>query len=341
MSSKPTVLVMDDTPSNLDVLTGILKDTYQVKVAINGHIGMKIAKTVPQPDLILLDIMMPEIDGFEVCRQLKAQPNTAHIPIIFVTAKIEPEDEVKGLSLGAVDYLAKPITPEIALQRVKTHIALYDQQRALSSQVKEKTREINLGKLETLSILGRAAEFKDNETGMHVMRMSHYCEILAKASGMTDEDAETLRDAAPMHDIGKIGIPDSVLLKPGKLDAEEWTIMQKHVEYGVEILGTQSDSKLMKMAIQVAQYHHEKWDGSGYPNRIAGEDIPLVGRIAAVADVFDALTAERPYKKAWSVDEALSLFEEQKGKHFDPRIVELLFENLPQILAVKDKFKDE
>lgn len=341
MSSKPTVLVIDDTPSNLDVLTGILKDTYQVKVAINGHIGMKIAKTVPQPDLILLDIMMPEIDGFEVCRQLKAQPNTAHIPIIFVTAKIEPEDEVKGLSLGAVDYLAKPITPEIALQRVKTHITLYDQQRALSSQVKEKTREINLGKLETLSILGRAAEFKDNETGMHVMRMSHYCEILAKASGMTDEDAETLRDAAPMHDIGKIGIPDSVLLKPGKLDAEEWTIMQKHVEYGVEILGTQSDSKLMKMAIQVAQYHHEKWDGSGYPNRIAGEDIPLVGRIAAVADVFDALTAERPYKKAWSVDEALSLFEEQKGKHFDPRIVELLFENLPQILAVKDKFKDE
>ncbi|WP_261904180.1 HD-GYP domain-containing protein [Vibrio fortis] len=341
MSSKPTVLVIDDTPSNLDVLTGILKDTYQVKVAINGHIGMKIAKTVPQPDLILLDIMMPEIDGFEVCRQLKAQPNTAHIPIIFVTAKIEPEDEVKGLSLGAVDYLAKPITPEIALQRVKTHVALYDQQRALSSQVKEKTREINLGKLETLSILGRAAEFKDNETGMHVMRMSHYCEILAKASGMTDEDAETLRDAAPMHDIGKIGIPDSVLLKPGKLDAEEWTIMQKHVEYGVEILGTQSDSKLMKMAIQVAQYHHEKWDGSGYPNRIAGEDIPLVGRIAAVADVFDALTAERPYKKAWSVDEALSLFEEQKGKHFDPRIVELLFENLPQILAVKDKFKDE
>lgn len=341
MSSKPTVLVIDDTPSNLDVLTGILKDTYQVKVAINGHIGIKIAKTVPQPDLILLDIMMPDIDGFEVCRQLKSQPNTAHIPIIFVTAKIDPEDEVKGLSLGAVDYLTKPITPQIALQRVKTHIALYDQQRALFSQVKEKTREINLGKLETLNILGRAAEFKDNETGMHVMRMSHYCEVLAKALGMTDEDAETLRDAAPMHDIGKIGIPDSVLLKPGKLDADEWITMQKHVEYGVEILGRQSDSKLMQMAIQVAQYHHEKWDGTGYPNQISGEEIPLVGRIAAVADVFDALTAERPYKRAWSVDEALNLFKEQKGKHFDPRIVELLFENLPEILAIKERFKDE
>ena len=341
MSSKPTVLVIDDTPSNLDVLTGILKDTYQVKVAINGHIGIKIAKTVPQPDLILLDIMMPDIDGFEVCRQLKLQPNTAHIPIIFVTAKIDPEDEVKGLSLGAVDYLTKPITPQVALQRVKTHIALYDQQRALFSQVKEKTREINLGKLETLNILGRAAEFKDNETGMHVMRMSHYCEVLAKALGMTDEDAETLRDAAPMHDIGKIGIPDSVLLKPGKLDADEWTTMQKHVEYGVEILGRQSDSKLMQMAIQVAQYHHEKWDGTGYPNQISGEEIPLVGRIAAVADVFDALTAERPYKRAWSVDEALNLFKEQKGKHFDPRVVELLFENLPEILAIKERFKDE
>ncbi|KDN27402.1 chemotaxis protein CheY [Vibrio fortis] len=341
MSSKPTVLVIDDTPSNLDVLTGILKDTYQVKVAINGHIGIKIAKTVPQPDLILLDIMMPDIDGFEVCRQLKSQPNTAHIPIIFVTAKIDPEDEVKGLSLGAVDYLTKPITPQIALQRVKTHIALYDQQRALFGQVKEKTREINLGKLETLNILGRAAEFKDNETGMHVIRMSHYCEVLAKALGMTDEDAETLRDAAPMHDIGKIGIPDSVLLKPGKLDADEWTTMQKHVEYGVEILGRQSDSKLMQMAIQVAQYHHEKWDGTGYPNQISGEQIPLVGRIAAVADVFDALTAERPYKRAWSVDEALNLFKEQKGKHFDPRIVELLFENLPEILAIKERFKDE
>jgi putative two-component system response regulator len=341
MSSKPTVLVIDDTPSNLDVLTGILKDTYQVKVAINGHIGIKIAKTVPQPDLILLDIMMPDIDGFEVCRQLKSQPNTAHIPVVFVTAKIDPKDEVKGLSLGAVDYLTKPITPQIALQRVKTHIALYDQQRALFSQVKEKTREINLGKLETLNILGRAAEFKDNETGMHVMRMSHYCEVLAKALGMTDEDAETLRDAAPMHDIGKIGIPDSVLLKPGKLDADEWTTMQKHVEYGVEILGRQSDSKLMQMAIQVAQYHHEKWDGTGYPNQIAGEEIPLVGRIAAVADVFDALTADRPYKKAWSIEQTLALFEREKGKHFDPMVVDLLIQNLDQILSIKEQFKDD
>ena len=341
MSSKPTVLVIDDTPSNLDVLTGILKDTYQVKVAINGHIGIKIAKTVPQPDLILLDIMMPDIDGFEVCRQLKSQPNTAHIPIIFVTAKIDPEDEVQGLSLGAVDYITKPITPEIARQRVKTHISLYNQKRALHEQVQEKTEEIKLGLLETIKILGRAAEFKDNETGMHVLRMSHYCYILAIAAGMPKEDAETLRDAAPMHDIGKIGIPDAILLKPGKLDGQEWDVMRQHVEFGIEILGNNSDSKLMQMAVQVAQFHHEKWDGSGYPNQISGEDIPLVGRIAAVADVFDALTADRPYKKAWSLEDTLALFERERGKHFDPMVVDLLVENLGQILSIKEQFKDD
>ncbi|MDK9738516.1 two-component system response regulator [Vibrio sp. D404a] len=341
MSSKPTVLVVDDTPSNLDVLTGILKDTYQVKVAINGHVGLKIAKTMPQPDLILLDIMMPDIDGFEVCRQLKSQPNTAHIPIIFVTAKIDPEDEVKGLSLGAVDYITKPITPEIARQRVKTHIALYDQKRVLDEQVQEKTEEIKLGLLETIKILGRAAEFKDNETGMHVLRMSHYCYVLAVAAGMPKEDAETFRDAAPMHDIGKIGIPDAILLKPGKLNDQEWNVMRQHVEFGIEILGNHSDSKLMKMAVEVAQYHHEKWDGTGYPNQLSGDDIPLVGRIAAVADVFDALTADRPYKKAWSIEETLALFEREKGKHFDPMVVDLLIQNLDQILSVKEQFKDE
>ena len=341
MSSKPTVLVIDDTPSNLDVLTGILKDAYQVKVAINGHIGIKIAKTIPQPDLILLDIMMPDIDGFEVCRQLKSQPNTAHIPIIFVTAKIDPEDEVKGLSLGAVDYITKPITPEIARQRVKTHLSLYDQKRALYEQVQEKTEEIKLGLLETIKILGRAAEFKDNETGMHVLRMSHYCYVLAIAAGMPREDAETLRDAAPMHDIGKIGIPDAILLKPGKLDDQEWNVMRQHVEFGIEILGNHSNSKLMKTAVQVAQYHHEKWDGTGYPNQVSGEDIPLVGRIAAVADVFDALTANRPYKQAWSLEDTLALFEREKGKHFDPMVVDLLIQNLDQILSIKEQFKDE
>ncbi|NOH80414.1 two-component system response regulator [Vibrio sp. RE86] len=341
MDSKPVVLIVDDTPSNLDVLTGILGDSYQIKLAINGKLAIKIAQMVPQPDIILLDIMMPELNGYEVCEILKSQPNTAHIPIIFVTAKIEPSDEVKGLELGAVDYITKPITPAIALQRVKTHLALYDHQRTLYQKVKEQTKEIAQGKLETIHSLGRAAEFKDNETGMHVMRMSHYCHVLALAAGMTEQDADTLRDAAPMHDVGKIGIPDSVLLKPGKLDKEEWATMQKHVDYGVEILGSYGDSKLMKVAIEVAKYHHEKWNGSGYPNGIAGEDIPLVGRIAAIADVFDALTSERPYKQAWSIDKTLGLLKEESGQHFDPHLVDLFLANLKQILEIKERFKDE
>jgi len=340
MSEKTTVLIVDDTPENLDVLTGLLKGQYKVKAAKNGAIAIKLAQTKPAPDLILLDIMMPDIDGYEVCRVLKSQPNTAHIPIIFVTAKISPEDEVYGLSLGAVDYITKPINPAIALQRIQTHLSLYDQQQALYLKVKEQTEEINYSKVEMVKRLGRAAEYKDNETGMHVLRMSHYCHVLALACGMTLEDADTLREAAPMHDIGKIGIPDSVLLKPGKLDDEQWEVMQSHVNIGVDILGDTSGSKLLQMAVDVAQFHHEKWNGKGYPNGLSGESIPLVARIAAIADVFDALTSERPYKEAWSVERTITLLEEEKSQHFDPNLVDLFIEKLPDILEIKARFKD-
>ncbi|MBW3697768.1 two-component system response regulator [Vibrio sp. T187] len=340
MTNKATVLIVDDTPENLDVLTGLLKDTYQVKAAKNGTVAIKLAQMNPKPDLILLDIMMPDLDGYQVCEILKSQPDTAHIPIIFVTAKISPEDEVKGLSLGAVDYITKPITPAIALQRVQTHLSLYNQQQALYLKVKEQTAEINHSKIEMVKRLGRAAEYKDNETGMHVLRMSHYCHVLALAVGMTMEDADTLREAAPMHDIGKIGIPDAVLLKPGKLDADEWSVMQTHVNIGVDILGDTSGSKLLEMAADVAQSHHEKWNGKGYPNGLSGNDIPLVARIAAVADVFDALTSERPYKKAWTVEDTFALLLEEKGEHFDPQLVDLFINHLPEILEIKDRFKD-
>ncbi|NOH98373.1 two-component system response regulator [Vibrio sp. 99-70-13A1] len=341
MTHKATVLIVDDTPDNLDVLTGLLKDQYQIRVAKRGAVALKLAQMSPQPDLILLDIMMPEIDGYEVCQILKSQPNTSHIPIIFVTAKISAEDEVKGLSLGAVDYITKPINPAIALQRVAAQLALYHQQKMLYLKVKEQTAEINRSKMEMIERLGRAGEFKDNETGMHVLRMSHFCHVLALACGLSLEDADTLREAAPMHDIGKIGIPDNVLLKQGKLDANEWAIMQTHVAIGVEILGETSGSKLLQVAVQVAQSHHEKWNGQGYPQGLVGEDIPLVARIAAIADVFDALTSERPYKQAWSIEKAVSLLEEEKGQHFDPSLVDLFIENLPQILELKARFKDE
>lgn len=341
MADKATILVVDDTIENLDVLTGLLKQNYQVKAAKSGAIAIKLAQIVPQPDLILLDIMMPDLDGYQVCEILKSQPNTSHIPIIFVTARISPEDEVKGLELGAVDYITKPITPAITLQRVETHLALHDLQRSLYFKVKEQTTEINNSKIEMVKRLGRAAEYKDNETGMHVLRMSYYCRLLALAIGMTMEDADTLREAATMHDIGKIGIHDAVLLKPGKLDPDEWAIMQKHVEIGVDILGTNHDSKLLEMASAVAQHHHEKWNGKGYPQGLKEEQIPLVARIAAIADVFDALTSSRPYKRAWKIEQAVALLEEEKGQHFDPQIVDLFIKHLAEVLDIKSKFKDE
>ncbi|MGC9460197.1 HD domain-containing phosphohydrolase [Vibrio genomosp. F10] len=340
MTERATLLIVDDTAENLDVLTGLFKGTYQVKAAKSGKVAIKLAQMTPQPDLILLDIMMPDIDGYQVCKLLKEHPNTAHIPIIFVTAKISPADEIKGLSLGAVDYITKPVTPAVAIQRVQTQLALYDQKKALYLKVKEQTSEINLSKVEMVKMLGRAAEYKDNETGMHVLRMSHYCHVLALASGMPLEDADLLREAAPMHDIGKIGIPDCVLLKPGKLGKSEWETMQTHVNIGVDILGDTAGSKLLEMAVQVAQNHHEKWNGHGYPQGLSGEQIPLVARIAAIADVFDALTSDRPYKEAWSLERTIALLKEEKGQHFDPNLVTLFLNNLDEILAIQSKFKD-
>lgn len=339
MSEKATILVVDDTPENIDVLVGVLKQDYHIKAAKNGDMALKIARLPTPPDLILLDIMMPGIDGYEVCRQLKNDHTTRHIPIIFVTAKIAQEDELLGLELGAVDYITKPISPPIVKARVKTQLALYNQNRELDRKVKEATAEIAATQMKVVQRLGLAAEYKDNETGMHVVRMSYYSQILAKACGMSESDCDLLLAAAPMHDIGKIGIPDAVLQKPAKLDADEWKVMQSHAAIGAEILGD-DESELLKMAKIVAITHHEKWDGSGYPNGLEGEEIPRIGRIVAIADVFDALTSERPYKKAWSVEDAVGLLQKDAGSHFDPKLVPLFVENLDDILKIKDSFRD-
>ena len=339
-SNKANVLVVDDRPENIDVLSGILKKEYKIKAALNGELAMKIASSLNKPDLILLDVMMPGIDGYEVCRQLKSKPETAKIPIIFVTAKSDVCDEEKGFELGAVDYITKPVSPPIVLSRVKTHLALYDQARHLEKLVQQRTFELNDTRVEIIRRLGRAAEFKDNETGMHVIRMSWFSKFLAEKLGKPDDWCELLYNAAPMHDIGKIGIPDRVLLKPGKLDAEEWATMKKHAEYGAEIIGEHS-SPLLQLAKEVAITHHEKWDGSGYPNGLSGEDIPLAARIVAIADVFDALTSERPYKKAWTEVDAIALLEKEAGSHFDPQLVGPFIECLPQIREVQLRYKDE
>ncbi|WP_394244159.1 HD-GYP domain-containing protein [Vibrio astriarenae] len=341
MVDRLTVLVVDDTPENIEVLAGALGDEYRIKAANSGQVAIKIAQRQPAPDLILLDIMMPEMDGYQVCEILKSQPNTAHIPVIFVTAKISAEDEIRGLQLGAVDYITKPITPLVARQRVKTHLALANQKRELYLQVEEQTKEIRQSKLEMIQRLGRAAEYKDNETGMHVMRMAHYCFLLGQACGMNEKEATLLKNAAPMHDIGKIGIPDGILLKEGKLTNEEWEVMKTHVEIGADILSDNSHSELLQMAYSIAMTHHEKYNGQGYPKGLTGEDIPLVGRIAAIADVFDALTSERPYKQAWSNERAFALIEEEKGAHFDPMLVELFLSMREQVLEIKSRFKDE
>lgn len=335
-----TILVVDDAPENVEVLGGLLGERYNVKVALNGEKALQLVSTYPVPDLILLDVMMPGMDGYEVCHRLKTSIETAKIPIIFVTAKADAADETRGFQLGAADYITKPISPSIVEARVETHLALYDQRQDLEQQVRNRTRELDESRLQIIQRLGRAAEYKDNETGMHVLRMSQMSRLLALKAGLSDEEAELMLNAAPMHDVGKIGIPDNILLKPGKLDANEWKIMMSHTAIGAEIIG-EHESPLLQMAKTVAETHHEKWNGKGYPLGLAGEDIPLVGRIVALADVFDALTSKRPYKEAWSVEKAADLIKSETGEHFDPELVPLFIQLLPEAEKIRQQFSDE
>ncbi|MBY6186396.1 two-component system response regulator [Marinobacter hydrocarbonoclasticus] len=337
--SKPTILVVDDIPENIDVLVGILKPDYQIKVALDGVTALKIVEQSP-PDLILLDIMMPEVDGLEVCRRLKAQPMTSPIPVIFVTALGEVADEAAGLAVGAVDYLTKPVNAAIVQARVKTHLALYNQAQHLESLVRSRTHELEQARLHVVQCLGRAAEYKDNETGLHVIRMSHYAERLARAAGLPEHFCQVLLHAAPMHDIGKIGIPDRILKKEARLDAKEWDVMRTHPELGAKILGD-LETELMQMASTIALTHHERWDGEGYPQGLKGTDIPVEGRIVAIADVFDALTSRRPYKGAWTVDDTLAEMQRERGTQFDPELVDLFLTLEPEIRVIAERYQDK
>lgn len=327
MTVLKTLLLVDDEPVNLQVLQNILQNNYRLLFARNGERALQLARE-QQPDLILLDVMMPGLSGHQVCEQLKADHKTASIPVIFVTALSDPHDEAKGFELGAVDYLTKPVSAPVVKARVTNHLSLV------------RLDELKQTRLAVVQRLGRAAEYKDNETGLHVIRMSLYTQLLALRLGFSEADAEELLNAAPMHDVGKIGIPDAILRKPGKLDAQEWRVMQSHTTIGAEILG-EDDSTLMKLAHSIALYHHEKWDGSGYPAGLKGEAIPIEARIVALADVFDALTSERPYKKAWSVEDAVALIEQERGKHFDPNVVEVFLQSLPELLSIKETWKEQ
>lgn len=334
-----TLLIVDDTPENIDVLRGILKQEYKIKVAANGEKALKIAQSDSPPDLILLDIMMPEMDGYEVCRHLKGNFSTANIPVIFVTAKGEVADESLGFDIGAVDYITKPVSPPLVQRRVRTHLSLYNEKRLLNEMVKERTQELNKTRLQIIQRLCRAAEYKDNETGMHVIRMSLYSQLLGLAAGMSEDEAELLLNAAPMHDIGKIGIPDRILLKPDELDADELKIMRTHPQLGADIIG-KDNSILLNLAREIALTHHEKWDGTGYPNALKGEEISIHARIVAIADTFDALTTVRPYKHAWPISEAIDLLEKEAGYHFDPDLVAKFIDIMPQIITIKDQYSE-
>jgi putative two-component system response regulator len=337
---KQCVLVVDDSPENIDLLSEILREDYRVRVATSGEKALKIVYSDEPPDLILLDIMMPGVSGLEICRRLKANPDRRRIPIIFVTAMSSTEDERRGLEIGAVDYITKPISPPIVMARVRTHLALYDQSRELANMVAQRTTELLTTRQQIIRRLGRAAEFKDNETGNHVLRMSHYARLIALAHGLGEESAGIIFNTAPMHDIGKIGIPDAILLKPGKLDAAEWEVMYQHPIMGAEIIG-KHDNELLETARIIALTHHEKWDGSGYPQGLKGEAIPLEGRIVAIADVFDALVSVRPYKPALPLETALQYFDEQSGRHFDPTLLVAFKKALPEILRIKEIYADE
>lgn len=342
MSNTPRskILVVDDEPANLNLMRQILKNDYDLVFAKSGADALaNLQKQVP--DLILLDVMMPGMDGYEVCQKIKADPRYSHLPIIFCTAMTEEGDEVRGFKLGASDYVVKPVRPSVVLARVQTHLALTDQHRVTRDEVKRVHKDLLDTRLKALFMLGKAAEFKDNETGLHVVRMGNYSRMLAAASGWNEESCEMLMNAAPMHDIGKISTPDSILKKPGPLDAEEWAIMQQHCQSGAIIIGeAQSDTPIFHMAKEIALYHHEKWDGSGYPFGLAGEAIPLSARVVAIADVFDALTSRRPYKAPWSLEKTFAYLEESAGVQFDPHLVDVFLKLKPEIIEVHQKWSE-
>ncbi|MBQ5948959.1 two-component system response regulator [Massilia sp. ST3] len=351
-ADKPTILIVDDTPDNIMLLSRLLKDKYHTKVATNGSTALQIAGSSLELDLILLDVMMPGMDGYETCRQLKANPATADIPVIFLTAKNQVEDEAMGLSVGAVDYLGKPISPPILFARVATHLTLRSARRLLENQnqvlermVQQRTAQLMMMQEAIIMAMAWMAETRESEAGsQHIRRVQNYVRVLALqlrghprfADKLTDENIALLYQSAPLHDIGKVAIPDRILLKPGKLDAEEFEIMKLHAAYGRDTIMLVEEhiggsNSFLMFAREIAHSHQEKWDGTGYPEKLRGEDIPVSARLMAVADVYDALISRRVYKPAFSHAQALEVMRQGRGTHFDPDVLDAFF-------AVEDEF---
>lgn len=363
-AAKATILIVDDTPDNLAVIGGLLRPDYHVKVATSGERGLRAARTEPVPDLVLLDVMMPVMDGYAVLKALQAMPETRDIPVIFVTALDANEDETRGLELGAVDYITKPVKPGILELRVRTQLEL-KQHRDLLRDQKEFFRRANeISKDVSLHALATLAEARDNETGFHIVRTQFYVEALGRelmrsghyVEALDGGRLERIKRAAPLHDIGKVGIADHILKKPGKLTAEEYETMKGHAMIGAEAIdeairrvGRQPDMdpeaaqealELMHVAREIAASHHERWDGTGYPLRLAAEAIPVSARLMAVADVFDALTCKRVYKASMPYQEVVKVLRAGSGTHFDPAIIDAFFRIESEILEISRRYAD-
>jgi putative two-component system response regulator len=341
------ILIVDDNVTNVKLL--------EMTLEVEGFVNVK-STTDPRQvlefqeknkfDVILLDIQMPHLDGFEVMEQLRGTTEGDYMPVLVLTAQQDMETRLRALESGARDFVTKPFDRAEVINRIYNMLEvrfLYNERRrqaeVLEGKVRERTQQLQDSRLELIRRLGRAGEYRDNETGMHVIRMSKSCRCLALQAGLDEETAEQILQASPMHDVGKIGIPDNILLKPGKLEPEEWEIMKTHSEIGADIIG-EHDTGIMKMAHAIALTHHEKWDGTGYPQGLKGNDIPIEGRISSICDVFDALTSERPYKKSWSVEKAVEFINENAGNQFDSDLVRHFNDALDKILVIRKEHAD-
>ena len=355
-----SILIVDDVPETLALLSGLLSPIYQVRAVTSGQRALQAAAEQPQPDLILLDVMMPEMDGYEVIRQLLSNPATADIPVIFVSALEQADEEERGLALGAVDYITKPIRPAIVIARVKAHLdlkaardLLQDRNRCLEKEITRRMADNLLIQDTSIRALARLAEIRDPETGNHLRRTQGYVRTLAMelcshprfAEFLTTHHIEVLVKSAPLHDIGKVGIEDHILRKRGKLTPDEWAIMKTHSQLGYQALeqaeqGAEYPIEFLSMAKEIAHYHHEHWDGSGYPEGLTGDAIPISARIMALADVFDALITERAYKRAFPLEKALLIIHEGRATHFDPDVVNAFFARQEEFIHIAARHAD-
>jgi putative two-component system response regulator len=358
---KPRILVVDDEPINIKVMVDLLRNDYVLSVAKDGPQALaRMAGDTP-PDLVLLDVMMPGMDGIEVCRRLKSDERTRDVPVIFITAMGQAHDETRGFEAGAVDYVTKPISPPVMIARVRTHLALLDARRRLANQnlelerrVAERTRQLAETQDITIRALASLAETRDNETGNHIRRTQHYVRALALhlrrddrfAARLDDATVDLLFKSAPLHDVGKVGIPDAVLLKPDRLSNDEFEVMKGHPSLGHDALlsaqtkAGETESSFLRIAREIAYGHHEKWDGSGYPQKLAGEAIPLSARLMAVADVYDALISRRCYKPAFPHQKAVDIITEGRGSHFDPDVVDAFLAIVDEFSAIAGRYAD-